>query len=192
VRTAGFTRNQGGMALIAALLLLLVVTIMAVSMFRSFGVEEKIAGNTREKQRAINAAVSAQNYAEWFLQQGVIPPATSCTTTTPSSSTQVCNNPPVDFTVIPWNVGTTFTQFTTNEGNGVVSVVNATPTAATIGGYYATPMYFITDLGQWPAGSPKGELYQIDALGYGGTPNAVAVVESTYLVSTPGPSDPNI
>ncbi len=32
-------------------LLLVVVTIIALSMFRSFGIQEKIAGNMREKQR---------------------------------------------------------------------------------------------------------------------------------------------
>jgi type IV pilus assembly protein PilX len=40
---------QGGMVLITALLLLIVVTILAVGMFRSFGLDEKIAGNMREK-----------------------------------------------------------------------------------------------------------------------------------------------
>jgi len=40
---------QRGMVLITALLLLIVVTILAVGMFRSFGLDEKIAGNTREK-----------------------------------------------------------------------------------------------------------------------------------------------
>ena len=29
-----------------------------------------------------------------------------------------------------------------------------------------------------------GEVYQIDALGYGGTANTVAIVESTYLIGT--------
>jgi type IV pilus assembly protein PilX len=183
------------MALIAALLLLAVVTIMAVGMFRSFGVQEKIAGNTREKQRAINAAISAQNYAEWFLHQGVIPPAVSCTTVVPAASAQVCSSAsaPADFTVTPWTAGNTYTPFTTGDGNGnaVQSVVNSMPT---IGSYYATPVFYITDIGQWPAPpqTAKGELYQVDALGYGGTPNAVAVVESTYLVQTPGPGDPGI
>jgi len=59
--------NQLGVVLITSLLLLLVVTIMAVSMFRSFGIQEKIAGNVREKQRATQAAASTLQYAEWWL-----------------------------------------------------------------------------------------------------------------------------
>ena len=46
-------RKEGGIVLISSLLLLLIVTVMALSMFRSFGVQEKIAGNMREKQRAL-------------------------------------------------------------------------------------------------------------------------------------------
>ena len=107
---------QRGIALITGLLLLLVVTLVAVAMFHGFGDQEQIAGNTREKQRAINAAVSAQNYAEWFLAQGIIPATISCTTTVPSSTVQICNNPPTDFTVTPWTVGNTFTPFTTADG----------------------------------------------------------------------------
>jgi len=189
----GAPRVQRGMALISALLLLLVVTMLGVSMFRSYGMQEKIAGNTREKQRAVNAAISAQNYAEWFLSSsGTSSSTVTCTTKVPASAAQVCNAALADFTVIPWAVGAFYTPFTTDQMNGVKAVVSATPTAATVGTYYQTPMFYITDLGQWPVINPKGELYQIDATGWGGTPNAVAVVESTYLVSTPGPLDPNI
>ena len=35
---------QRGVVLVSSLLLLLVVTIMALSMFRSFGIQEKVAG----------------------------------------------------------------------------------------------------------------------------------------------------
>jgi type IV pilus assembly protein PilX len=171
-------RRQQGMALISALLLLLVVTIMAISMFRSYGMQEKMAGNTREKQRALNAAVSAQQYAEWFLSSGTPPPKTVCTALVPSTTGQVCNTPMVDFTVLPWNVGVTYLPFTTNS-SGVVSNVSNTPTGtgATLS-YYQAPTFYITDLGP----GYGGEVYQIDALGYGGLANTVAVVESTYVV----------
>jgi type IV pilus assembly protein PilX len=60
---------QRGIALISALLLLLVVTIMALAMFRSYGVQEMISGNVREKQRALQAAETAQAFAEFWLSQ---------------------------------------------------------------------------------------------------------------------------
>src|SRR5207237_2847533 len=62
--------GQRGMVLISSLLLLLIITILGVGMFRSFSVQEKVAGNVREKQRALQAAEIAQQYAEWWLAQG--------------------------------------------------------------------------------------------------------------------------
>ena len=55
-----YKRSQSGIVLVSSLLLLLVVTIMALSIFRSFGIQEKIAGNTRDKQRALQVAMSVQ------------------------------------------------------------------------------------------------------------------------------------
>ena len=62
--------RQNGMVLVTALLMLIVVTIIALAMFRSFGVDEKIAGNLREKQRAVSAAETAEQYAEYWLANG--------------------------------------------------------------------------------------------------------------------------
>lgn len=188
-------RSQRGMALISALLLLLVVTIMALSMFRSFGMQERIAGNTREKQRALNAAVSAQQYAEYVLSSATVPVAASCTGVVSSTVGQICNNPPSDFTTLPWTsagvpVGVTYTQFTMSNGNTVQA--NVTGNAPVVGSYYQAPAYYISDRGLMAINGVNGELYQIDAAGYGGTANAVAVVESTFFVpqATPNGLDP--
>jgi hypothetical protein len=51
--------------------------------------------------------------------------------------------------------------------------------------YYGTPTFYISDMG--PSADPNfpgGEVYQIDAYGYGGNSNTVAEVESTYVVYT--------
>jgi len=169
---------QRGMALISSMLLLIVVTILAISMFRSYGMQEKIAGNVREKQRALNAAVSAQQYAEWYLTNNGLPATIACNPGFVAIA-QICNVT-IPFTTTPWATGVTFTQFTQNAGNGVVNVVN---TSASHDTYFQQPAFYITDLGA-PAGGGKGEVYQIDAIGYGGTNNAIAVVESTLLVSS--------
>jgi type IV pilus assembly protein PilX len=186
------------MALIASLLLLLVVTIMAVSMFRSFGMQEKISGNLREKQRALNAAVSAQQYAEWYLSSGTAPPTAACgAPLLPAANAQVCNNAinaAGDYTIVPWTIGATFTPFTANLINGAANVVSTLPTFTGTGinkadSYYQTPTFYITDMGALAAGG--GEVYQIDALGYGGTPSAVAVVESTFLLTNNTAKNPD-
>jgi type IV pilus assembly protein PilX len=187
-------RRQSGMALISSLLLLLIVTIMAVSMFRSYGTQEKIAGNVREKQRAVNAAVSAQQYAEWLLSSGTAPGAGTCTGIVPSTAPQICSNP-ITYTNVPWTIGVTYTSFTTDNGNGVMNTVSKTPTSSGVGptlqtSYYQAPTFYITDLGPKTVGTP-GEVFQIDALGYGGSPSAVAVVESTYLITLNVPKNPD-
>ncbi len=170
------------------MLLLVVVTIMALSMFRSYGIQERLAGNTRDKQRAINAAISAQQYAESLLASGTAPATGTCPAgLLPSlTSAEVCNAVLADFSKLPWAAGNIYTQFTSNAINGVANVISATGTADKAGqsaSYALPPVFYITDLGA-NAGSPAGEVYQIDALGYGGTANTVAIVESTFVIGT--------
>jgi type IV pilus assembly protein PilX len=188
-------QRQRGMALITAMLLLLVVTIMALSMFRSYGVQERLAGNTRDKQRAINAAIAAQQYAESLLASGAAPATGVCPAgLLPSTNGgQVCSvtAPLPDFTQVPWTSGNVYTQFTSNQINNVSNVILSAGTADQSGqsaSYVQAPAFYITDLGI-NAGSPPGEVYQVDALGYGGTASTIAVVESTFVIGTNTPQD---
>jgi type IV pilus assembly protein PilX len=167
--------RERGLVLISALLLLLVVTILAVGMFRSFGLDEKIAGNTREKGRALQAAESAQQYAEWWLSQGNGSTGITCNAVVPAIVGQVCANMPVSFTTLPWAIGTGPVGVTYKPPHMVVR-----NEAVAAGTYYTTPSFYITFLGLTPAGD--GNVYQVDAVGYGGNPSAVAVVESSYAV----------
>lgn len=171
--------RQRGLVLVSSLLLLLVVTIMALSMFRSFGIQERISGNMREKQRALQAAVTAQQHAEMWLSSNSTTAPVVCNALLNANLNQgqICSNILTNVTTLPWGatVGVTFLPGGMN--------VN---TASSLGSYYATPRFYISDLGTSASG--QGEVYQIDAVGYGGTANAVAVVESTYLVS-PGVID---
>lgn len=176
---------QRGMALITAMLLLIVVTIMALSMFRSYGTQERLAGNTRDKQRAINAAISAQQFAESWLAGGFATAKINCVAPLINSNVgQVCSNPP-NLNTLPWTAGVVYTPFTSNAVNLFHNNVNsATQTA---GSYYAAPVFYITDLGTYAGDSTK-EVYQIDALGYGATANTVAIVESTFVIGAGGPN----
>jgi type IV pilus assembly protein PilX len=174
-------RGQRGMALITGLLLLLVVTIISLSMFRSFGMQEKIAGNTREKDRALNAAISAQQFAENWLKSGTAPTTGGvCSGWVPASVGQVCTNTPDNgFTAAPWTVGgaPVYVSFD-NFFGPTISATNPS-----VGTYSQVPQYYVTWLGGVAGGNTY---YQIDAAGWGGTPNSVAVVESTYELFPPG------
>jgi len=170
------------MLLVSSLLLLLVVTILALSLFRSVGIQQRIAGNLREKQRALHAAEGAQQYAEWWLSSGTNAASATIVCTNLLNANlgqgQICSNKLAaavgSVTTVPWksanvDIGVSYTPR------------NMTVTALSDAGtYYAPPRFYISDLGK--AASGQGEVYQIDAVGYGGDPTAVAVVESTFSV----------
>lgn len=176
-----------GMALITALLLLLIITILALSMFRSVGLQGRIAGNTREKQRALHAAEAAQQYAEYWLANGNA--ATSSPTVCDSTANnwlnanigqgQICSNPLASVTTLPWTVGGNQVGVQYNPG----LAMNIQAAGAASGSYAQAPAFYITDLGA-SATDAGSEVYQVDAVGYGGNTNTVAVVESTYEVGS--------
>jgi len=186
------TRRERGMALITSLLLLLIITILALSMFRGFGSQEKIAGNLREKARAVHAAESAQQYAEWWLLQGNNAAIGSGTCSAPLLNAnlgrgEICDQPLPDAVgltgqyvtdvPLPWALGVTYTPPNMN-----VTPANASLTVNVSNEpYYAAPGFYIEDLGI--AKDQAGEAYRIDAYGYGGSATTVAIVESTYEVS---------
>jgi len=184
---------QAGMVLISAMLLLLIITILAVSMFRSFGVQEMVAGNVREKQRALHAAEAAQQYAEWWLSNnsGTVVPITCnsvVNANTDPAGIQICSNTfPTSLdsgtpATVPWTISNNAvgTQYTPPN-----MTVQTAPGAGT---YAQAPMFYISYLGTCADG--VGTCYQIDAVGYGGLSTTgnntatVAVIESTYEVSS--------
>jgi len=58
----------------------------------------------------------------------------------------------------------------------------AAASAASSNNYSSAPIFYISDGGQSQDANVPGEVYQIDAVGYGGNGNTAAVVESTYAV----------
>lgn len=194
-----FPRHQRGVILVTAMLLLIVVTIMALSMFRGYGAQERLAGNTRDKQRALAAAISAQQYAEFQLASGAAPLPGICPAGILPTGMQVCLPPPApaplpNFAAWPaWPSGVTYSVFTSNAINGVSNVISATgtrDTATQSASYVQAPVFNVIDLGpNAPGALPAGEVYQVDAVGFGGTSNTVAVVESTFVIGSNTPSN---
>ena len=177
------------MALVSSLLLLIVMTILAIAMFRTFGTQEQIAGNTREKQRAIHTADSAEAYAEWWLssQGGINATAgVACNSLKSAgpSTTQVCAtqlNTVVaggDVSVVPWKVSGTDVGFT-------LTPTGLSTTAGTQDSYYQAPRFYISYVSSFynsQTGVQQAS-YLINAAGWGGTPTSVSVVEASYIVN---------
>jgi type IV pilus assembly protein PilX len=193
-------KNQRGVALVTSLLLLLIVTIIALSMFRSFAVQEHVAGNLREKERALHAATSAQQYGEWWLLQGnnaAIGPV-ACQPGTINANANANAGQICLLTLPAWQGGglTSITQIAIPWPIQVayappgMCVTPCVPTPGGDPGYAISPAFYITDLGR--AGDNLGEAYQVDAYGSGSTAltsggntvasATVAIVESTYEV----------
>jgi type IV pilus assembly protein PilX len=163
---------QRGFVLVASLLMLVVVTLLAVTMFRSFGVDEKIAGNSRDKEMAVEAAQSSEQYAEnWLVNAAANADSTNvaavnCTALVASTVGQVCSNPMANPSSLPWTAGVTY----------------ALPTPSTV--LSATPEFYIYSLGS----SGLGNMYLIDSVAYGASTNTVAEVEAYYqLLCTNAP-----
>lgn len=186
MKTIHIPLRQRGMALVASLLLLVVITILGLTMFRSYGLTERVAGNTREKERALAAALGTQSFAEYYLngQSG----SASMQTTDCSgigqaaavTTTMVCTNPVVPSTgsvaQVPWTNSFTFTPPGINAGSAYIG---------TAGGFYQAPQFFISYLGELPkVGIFTTTVFQVDAVAWGGSPQTVAVVESGYQVVT--------
>ena len=173
--------GQRGIVLISSLLLLLVVTILALAMFRSFGLQEKIAGNVREKQRALQAAEGAQSYAEWWLStySANLPVVCSSLLSANLGQGQVCSNKLSSIVSsvvnVPWLASSAPVGVTYNPGNALTITTSAAKDT-----YYDVPRFYIADIGVSADG--RGEIFEVDAAGYGSTANTVAVVESTLVV----------
>jgi type IV pilus assembly protein PilX len=185
------TSLQRGMALVTSLLLLLIITIIALSMFRSFGSQERIAGNLREKDRALHAAVSVQQYAEWWLTTpagalAAVSPVTCAAGPNLDANAgqgQICTLATALETLgisptqqVPWPVS--YVQYSPPGMDTPAQPADPNGDPA----FAWTPGFYITDLGR--AQDNLGEAYQIDAFSSGGTTGTVAVVESTYEVQS--------
>lgn len=184
MKTVHIPVRERGMALVASLLMLVVITLLGVTMFRSYGLTERVAGNTREKERTLSAALSAQGYAEFYLngQSGANALENKdCSTLgqaqTPSmTATMVCTNAITGSAAqVPWT------------NSYAYNVPGATFSTGGLGTFTQAPQFYITYLGQKKSSSGPtivSTVFQVDAAAWGGAGNTVAVVESGYIVMT--------
>ena len=162
---------QSGLALVSALLMLIIITLLGVSLFLGVGLQQKAAGNSMEKTRALEVVQSVTTATERWLDANSqkLSPVT-CSSTV--NDFRLCISPPNT----PANPSTWM-----NSGATRVSLDQVNVSAG--GGlntYAATPVVWVTYLGRATMGS--GNLYEIDAQAYGGNTSTVAVVQAVYYV----------
>ena len=184
-------RRSRGMVLITSLLLLVIVTLLALAMFHGVGLEYRIAGNNMDKQRALQAAESAQEYGEQWLVTNApqdygaaevwgIPCAaanfTGVTTPVMCSNTLASTLSAGNVGSVPWggssslgvsyNPGSDLTQSSSGGQNTVAQL----------------PVVYLSRLG-YDLGTANSIDFTIDAWSYGGSSSTVSVVESVYRLT---------
>jgi type IV pilus assembly protein PilX len=177
--------RQHGFALITTLMILVMLTLLGVSMYRSFGLQEKVAGNTREKERAFQLAQNTLAYGEWLLLNGSPGTGVACSGSTVVSSTdtmRVCNTA----LATPANPDTWTTAQTYTPPGIVVASGGGLSTSGSNGvsdiNYAAVPKLYMNYLGKSADG--KQALYQVTAAANGGSTATQAVVKSVYALGT--------
>ena len=174
------SRNSAGFALVSALLLLLVITLLGVSLFLGVNLEQRAAGNSMQKSRALELAQSAVGAAQQWLRNSASPPTPQ--TCSASSYTQflVCAYPP---SLKDQPQPATWSGVTVPTLQGVkLSGSGGRDTYWNNASGVGNPGVRITYLGTATMG--PGRLYEIDAFAYGGNANSLAVVQSIYYVGT--------
>lgn len=171
-------RRNRGVILVVGLLFLLAIVLLSLAMVRSYGMQEKLAGNTRDKQRSFEAAQNALAYGEWWLSSsGSGSVSTTCSTpNNPIASVTVCSNPLANPSNTPWAAWTTYQpanmQVQAGGGIGASGDIN----------YQAAPGLYISYVGLTLDG--KGALYQVNAFSSGGSYETMSVVQSIYKLQT--------
>lgn len=152
-----------------------------------------IAGNIREKQRAIQTAEAAEQLAEmWLATPGNVVqynsvPCTSVGVVAWPNVPLICTAPVASITdaanatTVPWKVSASEVGFTyfpgSTTGNGDLTV----STAGGANSYYQVPRFYIGIVQN--QSSIRQAVYRIDAWNYAGTPNTATVVESNFVVT---------
>ena len=96
-------RRQGGAVLVVSLLLLVTLTLIGLAGMRGTTMEEKMAGNMRDRNAAFQASEGAVRTGEKWIAQQTDPPATANTgTPAPDVYSEDANLPPLATQTPAW------------------------------------------------------------------------------------------
>ena len=157
--------NQHGAALIVALVMLLVMTVLGVTAARNTNLQERMAGNLRDSNLAFQSAERALREGETFLRGATVPPFTGADGLL---AMQDEAGLPSFWDAYDW-------AGNSRAAAGVLDVDS-------------DPLYVIEELPAVPieGGSerfgalPDAGFYRVTARGVGGTADAVSILQTTY------------
>lgn len=184
--TMSTNKSQQGVVLVVGLIMLVVMTLLAVSSMQSSSLQELMSSNVKDKVTAFEAAESAIRAAEQFLDNGVLNLGAF---DDDKSDGLLANLYDEVWKEVDWQ----------NESVEVDNVVVIDGTAATQGGVKSKPRYVIQHIGpvasdadrklnvdssyQANAADALVQMFKITARGTGGSDNTEVVLEAMYGVS---------
>lgn len=169
--------KQQGFVLFTVLVFLVILSLLGVSMFNGFIQDQKVAGNLREKTRALDAAQTAIDYVEnWMttpanVYRGDWINGVPCNSSNQTGATLViCSNALDAPTTLPWPSANAFTpnQMTLSSSGGSNT-------------YASNPSVYVQYLGT-TGGASGVALYQVTASAQGGNATAASVVRSVFQI----------
>lgn len=169
--------HQRGMVLIVSLIILVIVTLIAVTALRVTILEERMAGNTRDRQLAFEAAEYALREAQDLLSAPVLPQFTASGGTTGGYFSGLNTNPGGIGDIAYWSTTHNWTtqSVAANKSAGVLTgqvqpryVIEEFP-AISCDGYSS----------KWPPPPPRN-VYRVTARGTGRTVDSVVILQIWY------------
>jgi len=167
--------QQRGAILVVSLILLLIMTILALTVSQTSRMQERMAGNARDSDLSFQAAEAGLRGAETYLTNQTSQPV-ACS----GASCEVFQKDVLPADLRAQDPITFWDARATEYGTGPNDLGGT-------GGVSRNPQYVIEELGFIPdsltvgKGVPSGRTYYKNtAHGFGGTQSAQTVVESTY------------
>jgi type IV pilus assembly protein PilX len=169
--------RQRGAILVISMLILLVMTIIGVTGSRTTVLEERMAGNMRDKELSFQSAEAALRAGEqWVAPQAMAPnPVASC-------STAPCNLWEYNVSAITDIEDKTLSWWQTN------GIEYGTSGSKEISGAAHDPRYLLEEYYESPTSLVLGKgktksvrkVYRVTAVGVGGTETTQTVLQSMY------------
>ncbi len=204
------TRRQTGAALIMSMMLLMVMTLVSVVAMQSTVLEEKMAGNTRDRHLAFEAAEAALRAGERYVESNKFvytdytdtcvngrctrreDDASYSNTAAPGDAGWVDPRWALDGSLNVWADGSNkYREYgvdiseTYQRPRYIIEFAGYIPSDPVTGTTTTPPSWYTSP--QVPGGAgwqaEWSELYRITALGYGGTPNARVMLQVMYSKS---------
>lgn len=158
-------KTQCGAVLVIGLITLLIMTLLSVAAMQVTSLEEKMAGNLRNRNLAFQAAESALLAGEDFLTDNNLPIFANS-----NGLYQPTVTGDQRWETVDWN-----------DVNQVIAYQNGLYDVATPPRYIIEELPTVLSEGSLEAATPAvAELYRITARAVGADPNAIVMLQSTY------------